>query len=178
MDVRRVPRLLSLPLLALFALAASGFAQAQTNEYALKAAFIYNFAVFSEWPAETGNTLTLCVFGGDPFGEELDKLQGRNTGRQTLAVRRVGGLDGLKNCQIVFVAAPAIGSLERVLASLAGLPVLVVADSPGAMRQGAILNMAKTDEGKITFEANLAAARSRGLYLSSKLLRLATEVRQ
>ena len=41
-------------------------------EYRLKAAFLYNFAAFTEWPADVGSTLNLCVYGQDPFGEDLD----------------------------------------------------------------------------------------------------------
>ena len=70
-----------------------------------------------------------------------------------------------------------IDNLPRVLDTLFAKLVLTVADSPGGMRQGVILNMG-TKQSKVTFEANLAAARSNGLNLSSKLLNLASEVRQ
>lgn len=145
------------------------------SEYQLKAAFLYNFVTFTEWPAETGNTLNLCVYGPDPFGADLDKLQGKNVGGRSLTVKRASSVDRLENCQIVFIARPVIGNLSRVLDLLNGRLVLTVADSPGAMRQGVALNMA-TELGRVTFEANLAAARGNGLNLSSKMLRLATEV--
>jgi hypothetical protein len=146
-------------------------------EYRLKAAFIYNFTLFTEWPADVGTTLNLCIFGKDPFGEEIDPLQGKKVGDRTVAVQRKTSVESLKSCQIVFIAGSAIASLPRVLDSLRGAPVLTVADSPGATGQGVALNMSVT-QNKIAFEANLQAARAARLNLSSKLLRLATAVRQ
>lgn len=147
------------------------------DEYRLKAAYLYNFIAFTEWPAGVANTLTLCVYGPDPFGEELDKLRGKNVAGRSLVVRRVNSVDSLGSCQAVFVARPVIGNLARVLDNLSGSPVLIVADSPGAARQGAAINMS-AEQSKVKFEANLSAARRNGLNLSSKLLRLASEVLQ
>lgn len=146
-------------------------------EYRVKAGFLANFAAFTEWPTEVGNTLNLCVYGPDPFGEDLDTLQGRSIGARKLSVTRVVSVDMLGNCQVVFISRPVIDNLQRVLDTLAGKPVLTVADSPGVMRQGVMLNMG-TKQNRVIFEANLAAARGNRLNLSSKLLNLASEVRQ
>lgn len=146
-------------------------------EYRLKAAFIYNFLVYAEWPAETGSTLNLCIHGKDPFGPEIDGLQGKVAAGRTIAVHRKAVGESLKNCQAVFIAPSLIDSLPRVLESLRGQPALTVADSPGTMHKGVALNM-NVAQGRVTFEANLQAARGAGLGLSSKLLRLATEVQQ
>ena len=146
-------------------------------EYRLKAAILYNFAAFTEWPAEVGNTLNLCVYGQDPFGEELDALQGQAVGGRRLAVHRKASIETLRGCQIVFIAGPVHGGLPRVLDSLRGAAALTVAESPGAVRQGVALNMTVV-QNRIVFEANLQAARGAGLNLSSKLLRLAKEVIQ
>lgn len=146
-------------------------------EYQIKAAFLYNFLAFTEWPAEVGNTINLCVYGPDPFGENLDKMQGKSVGARSLAVRRVNSVDGLQGCQVVFITHPVIGNLRRVLDNLGDRPVLTVADSQDAALQGVALNMSM-DQNKVTFEANLAAARANRLNLSSKLLRLATKVFQ
>ena len=146
-------------------------------EYRVKAAFIYNFIVYTEWPAQTGKILNLCILGSDPFGAEIDALEGKVVAGRVIALQRKAANEPLKDCQLVFVAAPAIHGFPRLLAGLGGSPVLTVADSPGAMRRGVVLNM-NVAQGTVTFEANLQAARSAGLVLSSKLLRLATEVEQ
>jgi hypothetical protein len=146
-------------------------------EYRLKAAFIYNFALFTEWPAGIGSTLTLCVYGPDPFGEEIDALQGKPVGDRRMAVRRVTSVEALSVCQVVFISDPSGDGVSRVLSSLRGATVLTIADAPGAAKQGVALNMSVVNN-KITFEANLTAARAANLKLSSKLLSLATEVVQ
>ena len=146
-------------------------------EYRLKAAFVYNFIVYTEWPAEKSRALNLCILGTDPFGAEIDGLEGKPVAGRSIAVQRKAPGEPFSNCQVVFVPASAMPSLPRVMEALRGQPVLTVADTPGAMRQGVALNMA-ISQGKVTFEANLQAARSAGLNLSSKLLRLATEVKQ
>ena len=144
-------------------------------EYRLKAAFLYNFALFTEWPAEVGSTLTLCIAGQDPFGKDIDDLQGKVAGARTIVVQRRHPGESLKGCQVVFIPASAITTLPGVLQQVRGDAVLIVADSPGAAHQGVALNMTVVQH-KITFEANLQAARAARINLSSKLLRLATEV--
>ncbi|MDH4289036.1 MAG: YfiR family protein [Aquincola sp.] len=173
----RVRAVLCLLAVALGMGASAARAADDLPEYRLKAAFLYNFALFTEWPADVGGTLRLCVFGADPFGGELDGLQGKAVGTRSLAVQHKTGIDALKACQIVFIAPSAAGQLARVLEAVDGQAVLTVADSPGAARQGVALNMAVT-QNKVSFEANLRAARAAKVNLSSKLLRLATEVIQ
>ncbi len=146
-------------------------------EYRLKVAFVYNFLQLTTWPASPAATHTLCVAGSDPFGKEIDGLQGRAAGGRSIVVLRKAVGESLAGCQAVFIGATSIAALPRVLESVRGQAVLTVADSPGAMHQGVMLNMNVAD-GKVSFEANLQAARGAGLELSSKLLRLATEVRQ
>ncbi len=153
-------------------------AQAQElPEYRLKAAFLYNFALFTQWPAEVGETLNLCIVGRDPFGREIDDLQGKPVGERSMVVLRKGVGDSLKTCHVAFIAAATAGNLTRVLDELRERAVLTVADSPAAAHQGVALNMTVINN-KVTFEANLQATRAARISLSSKLLRLATEVRQ
>lgn len=166
----------ALAVLAGFSLMPSALAD-ESPEYRLKAAFLYNFAAFTEWPTEVGRTLNLCVYGPDPFGAELDTLTGKAVGSRIVAVQRKTSIDSLKGCQIVFISNAAIGQLPRLRDMLHGSPVLTVADSPGAARDGVALNM-NLVQTRISFEANLGVARDAGLNLSSKLLRLATEVIQ
>ena len=167
---------LALALFASLSLGAPAHAD-EPSEYRLKAAFLFNFALVTEWPAEVGGVLNLCIHGTDPFGKEIDVLQGKAVGGRTIDVQRKPAGDSPTACQIVFVAPSAIGTLPRVLERVRGRPVLVVADSVGAARRGAALNLA-VDQNKVSFEANLQAARSAGLTLNAKLLRLATEVIQ
>ncbi|MEO6744929.1 MAG: YfiR family protein [Caldimonas sp.] len=144
-------------------------------EYRLKAAFLYNFALYTEWPADVGSTLNLCIYGDDPFGAEVDALNGKRVGSRIIAVQRVGK-ESLNNCQIVFVAQSALASSARVLEPLRSAAMLTVADSTDSARRGVALNMAMGD-AKISFEVNMKALGPR-LALSSKLLRLARDIQQ
>ncbi len=146
------------------------------GERELKVAFIYNFIRFTDWPEDTGNPLTLCVRGPDPFGTPLDALQGKGVGARTLAIQRRGN-EPLKGCQAVFIGSSVFAAWPKTILELQGRPVLTLADTPGAARQGVHLNMAVV-QNKVTFEANLVSARAAQLKLNSQLLRLATEVIQ
>lgn len=168
--------LMRMPLLVACLLAGAAQAQA-TPEYRAKAGFLYNFIAFTEWPVRVGSPLPLCVYGASPFGEELAALEGKSVGGRTLTVRNPVGLEQLKACRVVFVADSAIDSLPRILEALRGEPVLTVADSRGALDAGAGINMLLR-QNKIAFEVNLTAVRRAELNLSSKLLKLASEVRQ
>ena len=148
-----------------------------TPEYRAKVGFLYNFISFTEWPAKVGSSLTLCVYGADPFGDELKALEGKMVGGRSLVIRNPGNLEQLKGCRVVFVVNSAIGSLPHILDTLQGEPVLTVADSKGALDDGVGINM-KIRQNRIAFEVNLAVTRRAQLNLSSKLLRLASEVRQ
>jgi hypothetical protein len=165
----------------MIALALASWAQAAAGEdlpeYRLKAAFLYNFALFTEWPADVGSTLNVCILGKDPFGGEIDPLQGKKIGERSIAVHRKASVESLAGCQVVFIASTALGELPRVHAALPGGPVLTVADNAAATGKGVALNMI-VSQNKIVFDADLAAARGTGVRLSSKLLRLAREVRQ
>jgi YfiR/HmsC-like len=172
--LRRVALSMAAAALALFGANARAD---ELPEYRLKAAFIYNFIAFTEWPADAGATLNVCIHGQDPFAGEIDGLQGKTVGSRSIALQRKAGIDALRGCQVVFIAASAQEQLPRVLEALRGQTVLTIADSAGAMRRGVALNM-NVAGGKVTFEANTAAARAGSISLSSKLLRLATEVQQ
>ena len=146
-------------------------------EYRLKALFVYNFALYTEWPEEVGTTLGLCVYGPDPFGSEIDVLRGKGVGSRNISIQRKQLGEPLDSCQIVFITREALHAIPRVLEQLRGSPALLIADSPDATSRGVALNIS-VSFGKLTFEANLTAARAAGVDLSSKLLRLATRVIQ
>lgn len=159
--------------------AAAGFAQAPEgdDEYSLKAAFLINFASFATWPDSHRPALHLCIYGDDPFGAHLDALEQRTVGTRPLQIRRTLRVDGLGGCDMVFITRSMIGNLNRVQDRIDGLPVLTIADSPGAMQRGVMHNI-ETLGNRIGFSVNLAAARNHGVGLSARLLKLASEIQQ
>lgn len=155
---------------------ASARAQAVT-EYDLKAAFLYNFALFVDWPADAppDTAFNLCILGKDPFGSALDGLEGREMKARRLAVKRLTSTRGAAECQILFLPASEEAHLTEALNALKGKPVLTVADSEGWLERGVIINMVQR-QTRISFDINLDAARQNGLRVSSRLARLAGSV--
>jgi hypothetical protein len=146
-------------------------------EYQVKAAFIYNFIVFTQWPDNTSETIQLCVYGEDYFKHELDKLHNRSVGKRHIRVVRVQSAEKLTQCQVIFFSKSVSNNLSSTLIDLQDKSILTLADSPNAISQGIVINMSVLNE-KIVFEINLAAARKSGLDISSKLLQLAVKVHQ
>jgi hypothetical protein len=144
------------------------------GEYQLKAAFLYNFARFIDWPvrgrANPGD-LNLCILGDSPFGPDIDLINGRTVGQATVRLRRVL-IDGVGSCQLLFIASSESSHLERDVVRLRGLPILSVGDSTGFSERGIAINF-YIEQSKVRFEINIDAVQRSGLTISSQLLKLA-----
>lgn len=174
-SIRSLMNLLSvLPLCLLYPSCANA---EETTEYRLKAAFLYNFAAYTEWPIPPTHDLKMCIYGKDPFGKNLNYINNKKINEHTLVVYHVDNINDLTDCHIVFITQSTINHLTELINRLDKQPILTVADTPGVGRQGVILNMTVQNE-KIIFEANSAVAKRKGLKLSSQLLRFASEVYQ
>ncbi|NHZ64342.1 DUF4154 domain-containing protein [Massilia sp. CCM 8694] len=152
-------------------------AQAQAAaEFAAKAAFIYNIALFSTFPNPDAPLVRLCVLGRDPFGKLLASLEGKPLGEATMTIAYPpSGGDALRQCQIVFVSASESDSVARLAQAAPREGVLTVSDAKGAARLGIMLELAVEDK-RIAFEFNAEAARAASITLSSKVMRLARAV--
>ncbi len=149
----------------------------RVNEHQVKAAFLYNLIAFTQWPEDINQTIILCVYGEDYFGQKIDKLQARAVDSNNIKVLRFTSIEESKECHALFISKLAIDNLLNILASVQGEPVLTIADSTEAATNGVIINMSLT-QNEISFEVNLEPARSVGLDINSRLLQLATEVYQ
>jgi YfiR/HmsC-like len=152
-------------------------ASAQTPEYDVKAAFLFNFAKFVEWPGSAFDgeraPLTICVYGEDPFGPALDAVvEDERVGERSLLVQRPDGLDDLNACHVLFVSRSEKDRLGEVMARVEGKPVLTVADMDGFLRAGGVINFI-LERSKVRFLIDQEAAERSGLRISSKLMRLA-----
>jgi hypothetical protein len=150
---------------------------AQAPEYDVKAAFLFNFVKFVEWPADAFAAerapLAICVYGSDPFGRSLETvIQGERVGERGLIVERPDRLDDLEACHVLFVSGSEKDRLAAVLARVKDAPVLTVGDTEGFLRAGGIINFI-LEGSKVRFLINQEAAERSGLRISSKLMRLA-----
>ena len=170
--------LLCLTLLAV----APGQARAEASEAELKAAFVFNFVKYVDWPTEVMNTsggaLTLCLVGGrDELFAELAEMEGKTVKGRGLRVRSADRGDDLKSCHILVLSESEAEYFDTILRRLDGVPVLTVNGSGRFLDAGGIIGMLK-ENNKVRFDINLGAARRNKLALSSNLLKLARTVRQ
>jgi len=155
---------------------------AKPGEYEVKAAYLYNFGKFVEWPSGGGTPRTdsfeICVVGQDPFGSALnatltdEKIAGRN-----VIVKEMKSAQDATSCSILFVSTSEEHQLKQVLAALEGSNVLTVSDMPEFSRRGGMVQFV-VEGKKVRFEINLASTERAGLTLSSELLKLAVNVRK
>ena len=167
---------------AVMSSASHAHAQAEgVGEYQVKAAFLYNFAKFVEWPPDprppARNSILVCVAGGDPFGRVLDQtILDKTANGQRFVIQRFRGEEDVRGCQILFTGSSDQTYLRSLLANLKGASVLTVGESEGFLQLGGIINFT-LEENRVRFEINVDAAERARLKISSKLLSVAKVVR-
>lgn len=164
--------------LGTIAIAAAAPAMAESPEYAVKAAFLFKFGAYVEWPVNTFATdktpLVIGIVGGDPFGSALDSLAtGRTIDGRPMEIVRSQLIDQMKDEQILFISQSEKEKMAKIAARLEGEKVLTVAefDDPNIIIQFV------TENDKVRFDINLDQANRVGLKLSSKLLSVARNIK-
>jgi hypothetical protein len=160
----------------LLLLTAPAVLRAESREYEVKAAFLYNFAQFVVWPesafTNAGEPFQIGVLGENPFGGDLEEtVRGETIHGRQMVVKQSNHAEDLAGCQIVFVSKAEAGHWSEVVSQLGSKPVLTVSESAGFAQHGGIVNFYR-EGGKVRFEINLEAAEKSGLKLSSELLAL------
>ena len=151
------------------------------SEYELKAAFLFNFAKFVEWPSSAfinpQSPFLICVLGTDPFGSALDDaLLHRSIQGRPAALLRIKHVSDIIGCQILFVPSSESHRLPEITVKLRGQCVLVIGESENFASSGGLIQFS-LEENRIRFLINTDAADRSGLKFSSKLLALAKIVR-
>lgn len=146
-------------------------------EYKIKAAFLFQFSRFVEWPAEafasSDAPLVICVLGTNPFGSALHEIAaGELAYTHPLRVQNYEGVEDLGACHIVFVSGDKEEVARRALQRLSGKSVLTVSDSDNFTRRGGVIGLV-TMNGKVTLQVNRGSADAAQLRISAKLLRVA-----
>ncbi len=152
-----------------------------TKEYQLKAAFLYNFTKFVEWPEAAFNSTTapivIGVVGLDPFREEVEKIvRGRKVNGRGISVVKIEEPSGAV-AHTIFVAAGEENRIGRDLAALIDRGVLVVGESERFAALGGTVTFTTAGD-KVRFEINMSSAERGGLKISSHLQKLAAVVRR
>ena len=177
--------LASLILLVGLALPISGADTKPTIEYKVKAAFLYNFIKFVEWPndqkADVNIPITIGIIGEDNFGAAFDEIASRKIKDRSLVIKRFADFDtdeakaGLPQCQLVFVSASQQQYTKDIITLLRKKPILIIGESKGFLEAGGAVNFVMQD-GKVCFEINTDMTDEANLKVASQLLRLAKRV--
>lgn len=156
---------------------------AQPTVAELKAAYIYNFARYVEWPTTAahlgGEDFGICLAGSadEALFAALSQFDGKSIRSHSIRVRQLAAGDELKACAMMVIAKTDAQLVERLLRRLDGVPVLTVSSADNFLDLGGMINLV-TDSDKVRFDINLGAARSNDLVVTFQLLKLARTVRQ
>jgi hypothetical protein len=149
-------------------------------EQRVKAAFLYKFAGYVEWPegsfSKSDTPITIAVMGDDALAAELNQLVvDRTVAGRPILVRKLKDIEPSGAIHILFIGRGESARLNQVVKMLQPRPILIVTDSEGALTQGSVINFLLND-GHVRFEISLSSAEKRGLKLSSRLLAVAQNV--
>ena len=152
-----------------------------TLEQRVKAAFLYQFAAYVEWPpnafTQAAAPITIAVLGADTLAAELGQIvTGRTVGGRAVAVKRVKAGESLAGVHVLFIGREESARLGQVAQAAQTRSILTVTESDGALTQGSMINFVLVDR-RVRFEVGLDSAEKGGLRLSSRLLAVAQQVR-
>jgi hypothetical protein len=147
-------------------------------EYELKAAFVYNFVLFTDWPEDTafeGGTLNVCINPASVLRQALTVLSDKAVKGRRVSVRHLVALESLRACHVLFIDGSDRERWIQIRKGLAGGSVLTISDDDEIGHDGSIIALAM-DGNRMVFDIDMRAAKQARLILSSKLLRLARTV--
>lgn len=149
-----------------------------TLENDVKATFLFNFTKYVEWPASTFQSddepFRVCVIGSTAFSSAVDRvIANEAVGGHPLVRAEAETADAARSCHILFVGR--VATADRLLTGIRAAPVLTVGDAPDVLRRGATIAFVM-EGNRVRFDVNVADAKTRGLTISSKLLRVARRV--
>jgi len=155
--------------------------KAAPSEEQVKAAFLFNFIRFVDWPdgafAEKTAPIVIGILGEDALGREIERfLRGKSVQGRKLLLRKLEWPGEIKGCHILMVPASGAKAAPEILASVKENPVLTVGETDRFSQQGGIINF-YLEGNKVRFAINIEAAERAKLKISSQLLGLAKIIR-
>lgn len=150
--------------------------EGQLPEYDVKAAYLFNFAKFIEWPIDRfdgpGTPLRLCVFGSDPFGDALQGLEGKTVRERRIVTISIRKTSRARDCHILFVPRREFRLIDEVLEEAGAGGVLTVTEMEDEAATRGIINLIQRGQ-RVVFQIAPSRAEDSGLRISSRLLQLA-----
>ena len=169
----------------------------EDKEYQIKAAFLYNFIKFVDWPKDkmpdVNEPIVVGIIGKDPFGNAIDIIKGEYVKDKKLVVRwfksfedskksdekdKPGAhreIEAIRKCHMLFFCSSEKKGIKEIIKSLKGSHVLTVGDVNGFLESGGVINFIMENK-KVRFEINIPAAKRAEIEIRSQLLRLAKRI--
>lgn len=145
-------------------------------EYNLKTAYLYNFALLTEWPPlQFETSFNVCIFGQDNFGPAINAMRGKAIDNRAIQIRHISESQQASQCHLVFIGKAGSVQTGRLMNELAGLAVLTVTDEVGQSEDGVMIRLYPENQ-RLIFDINIDVVKRANLTLSTKLLRLARRV--
>ena len=168
-------------------------------EYQIKAAFLYNFLKFVEWPkakiGESNEPIIVSIIGQDVFQDAFDSIKNKTLEDRKIAIKKFEGIEELqkedskkkysqhpqietiRKSHLLFICPSEKKYTADILKSVKGHNILTVADTQSFLEAGGIINL-MMEEKKVRFEINMVSAKEADIQIRSQLLRLAKKVIQ
>jgi hypothetical protein len=172
-------RPLCLFIILLVLMAPGAVSVAAEGEYQVKAAMLYNFAKFVEWPADSfgsDNRIAFCIAGKSPLNGAIQQMQGKQVKGRTVSIRQIARPDDIAGCQLLFIPLSEQSRMSAYLQQAGRHSMLTVSDVDRFVASGGMIEFYEEDN-KVRFEINPEATQKRRLQISSHLLNLARRVR-
>jgi hypothetical protein len=145
------------------------------DESTVEAAFLYNFALFTEWPDLPASEFRICVQGSGPVLAALESVKKKQIKEHPINIMNISSAAQVESCQVLFVGRSEHASIGKLARQIGNTPVLVVAEEDGYDPKNVIILLV-AQQGRIGFKINRTAAQANSLTVSSKLLKLAQEI--
>jgi hypothetical protein len=172
---KRIIFVLLLSLCPVLYLAIASFSE----EYEVKAAFIYNFSKFIDWPEEAspkeGEAFVIGLLGENPFGDHLKNLKNHKVNGRRIEIQEYTLIEDARHCHILFISNSERKNIQKILGKLTGKHILTVSDIAGFTDQGGMIDFIIAKD-KIAFVINRGAMEKEGLEPNSQLLKLAKKI--
>jgi hypothetical protein len=178
---------LSSALMVMFLLLSPSAYAEPVPEYQMKAAYLYNFALLTTWPAgldyesnkklEAYKSVKICVLGDDSFGGALQQLTRNSSSNIRITLSYLANMNNVQDCQILFIDVSTLDNPTAMLKKLEKTPVLTVTDNLDLFNAGAMIGVFLENK-RLVFDVNYTQISNAQLSMSSKLLRVARKVLQ
>ena len=141
-------------------------------EYKLKAAFLYNFILLTEWPNTVNDALRVCVIGKSGIDDAINDIDGAEANKRRIKIMHLSNFSNIDACDVLYLSEADSIDIQNILIKLGDSPVLTISDSLDLVKSGVMINMFPENR-RLVFSVNVDSAKHAHLTLSSRLVRLA-----